>query len=113
MLATTTPMLPTTQYMNNWYSMEYLLDKLCETPLRSCLPLLFDPPLSAFKYTTPSRIRRALRKCARDPTEALHRHIYHRPDRPNYSQVAPKNRVSFNSSIDAEEAGYRVAGNCP
>jgi endonuclease YncB( thermonuclease family) len=37
-------------------------------------------------------------------------HIYHRPDCPNYSQVAPHNRVAFNS---AEEAGYRVAGNCP
>ena len=40
-------------------------------------------------------------------------HIYHRPDCPNYSQVAPKNRVAFNSAAEAEEAGYRVAGNCP
>jgi endonuclease YncB( thermonuclease family) len=31
-------------------------------------------------------------------------------DCPNYSQVTPRNRVVFNS---AEEAGYRVAGNCP
>src|SRR5215831_154201 len=38
-------------------------------------------------------------------------HIYHRPDCPNYSQVAPRNRVGFNSA--AEAAGYRVAGNCP
>jgi endonuclease YncB( thermonuclease family) len=40
-------------------------------------------------------------------------HIYHRPDCPNYSQVAPQNRVAFNSAADAEAAGYRVAGNCP
>jgi micrococcal nuclease len=39
-------------------------------------------------------------------------HIYHRPDCPNYSQVAPKNRVAFNSAVEAETAGYRVAGNC-
>jgi micrococcal nuclease len=40
-------------------------------------------------------------------------HIYHRPDCPNYRQVAPKNRVAFNSAAEAEEAGYRVARNCP
>jgi micrococcal nuclease len=40
-------------------------------------------------------------------------HIYHRPDCPNYSQVAPHNRVAFNSAAEAEGAGYRVAGNCP
>ena len=40
-------------------------------------------------------------------------HIYHRPDCPNYSQVAPHNRVAFNSAAEAEAAGYRVAGNCP
>jgi hypothetical protein len=40
-------------------------------------------------------------------------HIYHRPDCPNYSQIAPKNRVVFNSASEAESAGYRVAGNCP
>jgi micrococcal nuclease len=39
-------------------------------------------------------------------------HIYHQPDCPNYSQVAPRNRVEFNSAAEAEEAGYRVAGNC-
>ena len=40
-------------------------------------------------------------------------HIYHRPDCPNYSQVAPQNRVAFTSAAEAENAGYRVAGNCP
>jgi micrococcal nuclease len=40
-------------------------------------------------------------------------HIYHRPDCPNYSQVAPKNRIAFNSVAAAEAAGYRAAGNCP
>ena len=40
-------------------------------------------------------------------------HIYHRPDCPNYSQVAPHNRVAFNSAAEAEQSGYRVAGNCP
>ena len=32
---------------------------------------------------------------------------------PNYSQVAPRNRVGFNSAAEAEEARYRVAGDCP
>ena len=40
-------------------------------------------------------------------------HIYHRPDCPNYSQVAPRNRVEFGSVTEAELAGYRRAGNCP
>lgn len=40
-------------------------------------------------------------------------HIYHRPDCPNYSQVAPRNREAFNSAAEAEGAGYRHAGNCP
>ena len=40
-------------------------------------------------------------------------HIYHRPDCPNYSQVAPHNRVAFNSVAEAEAVGYRLAGNCP
>jgi len=39
-------------------------------------------------------------------------HIYHRPDCPNYSQIAPHNRVRFNSAAEAEAAGYRIAGNC-
>jgi len=39
--------------------------------------------------------------------------VYHRPDCPNYSQIAPQNRVPFTSAAEAEEAGYRVAGNCP
>lgn len=40
-------------------------------------------------------------------------HIYHRPDCPNYSQIAPRNRVRFQSAAEAEAAGYRMAGNCP
>jgi endonuclease YncB( thermonuclease family) len=39
--------------------------------------------------------------------------IYHRPDCPNYSQVGLKNRKIFNSEVEAQEAGYRVARNCP
>jgi endonuclease YncB( thermonuclease family) len=40
-------------------------------------------------------------------------HIYHRPDCPNYSQIAHKNRMRFDSAADAEAAGYRMAANCP
>ena len=40
-------------------------------------------------------------------------HIYHRLDCPNYSQVAPGNRVAFDNTAEAEEAGYRMAKNCP
>ena len=32
-------------------------------------------------------------------------YIYHRLDCPNYSQVAPHNRVAFNSTAEAEAAG--------
>src|SRR5437773_8805916 len=35
-------------------------------------------------------------------------HIYHRPECPNYSQVAPHNRVAFNSAVEAEPARCRV-----
>lgn len=39
--------------------------------------------------------------------------IYHRPDCPNYADVAPHNRVPFSSADEARRAGYRVARNCP
>lgn len=40
-------------------------------------------------------------------------HIYHRPDCPSYSQIAPRNRVPFTNAADAEASGYRQARNCP
>jgi len=40
-------------------------------------------------------------------------HKYHRPDCPSYHLIAPKNRLPFNSSQEAEEAGFVLAGNCP
>jgi endonuclease YncB( thermonuclease family) len=40
-------------------------------------------------------------------------HIFHRPDCPDYSKIAPHNRVPFASAADAEAAGYRQARNCP
>jgi hypothetical protein len=33
---------------------------------------------------------------------------YAEPDCPNYSQIAPKNRIAFNSAAEAEAAWYRV-----
>jgi micrococcal nuclease len=42
-----------------------------------------------------------------------HSHVYHRPDCPNYTSTAPKNRVLFTSEAEAEAAGYRRARNCP
>jgi deoxyribonuclease-1 len=39
--------------------------------------------------------------------------IYHRPDCPNYADVAFQNRVPFGSAGEAESAGYRLARNCP
>ena len=39
--------------------------------------------------------------------------IYHRPDCPNYSQIAPRNRIAFNATAEAEAAGFRLSGNCP
>jgi len=40
-------------------------------------------------------------------------HVYHRPDCPNYTATAPKNRIMFESVEQAETEGYRLAGNCP
>ena len=40
-------------------------------------------------------------------------HVYHRPDCPAHSQVSARNRVEFPSGKAAEDAGYRLAGNCP
>lgn len=39
--------------------------------------------------------------------------IFHRVDCPSYGDVSPRNRVEFATAQDAEEAGYRLAGNCP
>lgn len=41
-----------------------------------------------------------------------HSHVYHGPDRPNYTVTAPKNRVMFNGVAEAEAAGYVRPGNC-
>lgn len=38
--------------------------------------------------------------------------IYHWPGCPNYDDVAPHNRVPFQTREDAEKAGYRAARNC-
>ncbi len=40
-------------------------------------------------------------------------HLYHRSDCPSYGQIALENRVEFADAIEAEAAGYRLAGNCP
>jgi micrococcal nuclease len=40
-------------------------------------------------------------------------HIYHRPDCPNYAEIAMRNRVPFKTAAAAEAAGYRRAKNCP
>ena len=42
-----------------------------------------------------------------------HSQVYHRPDCPNYTSTAPKNRVVFTSEAEAEAAGYHRARNCP
>ena len=39
--------------------------------------------------------------------------VYHRPDCPNYTATASKNRVMFNSETEAEAARYHRARNCP
>jgi endonuclease/exonuclease/phosphatase family metal-dependent hydrolase len=39
--------------------------------------------------------------------------IFHRSDCPSYGDVSPRNRVEFATALAAEEAGYRLAGNCP
>jgi endonuclease/exonuclease/phosphatase family metal-dependent hydrolase len=39
--------------------------------------------------------------------------IFHRPDCPNYGDVAPRNRVPFETEAQAVKAGFRRAANCP
>ncbi|WP_269493434.1 endonuclease [Desulfurispirillum indicum] len=39
--------------------------------------------------------------------------IFHRPDCPGYDTISEHNRVEFASPKAAEDAGYRIAGNCP
>lgn len=39
--------------------------------------------------------------------------IYHRPDCPGFGKVSAKNRVPFATAKDAEDAGFRVAKDCP
>jgi endonuclease YncB( thermonuclease family)/methylphosphotriester-DNA--protein-cysteine methyltransferase len=39
--------------------------------------------------------------------------IYHRADCPGYKSVSEKNQVRFNTAEEAEQAGYKVAKNCP
>jgi endonuclease YncB( thermonuclease family) len=39
--------------------------------------------------------------------------IYHWPGCPNYDDIAPHNRVPFQTRDEAEKAGYRAARNCP
>jgi micrococcal nuclease len=39
--------------------------------------------------------------------------IYHRPDCPNYGEIAVHNQVPFANREEAEKAGYRIAKNCP
>lgn len=40
-------------------------------------------------------------------------HIYHRPDCPGFTKVSANNQAPFPNAEAAEEAGYRLAGNCP
>jgi len=40
-------------------------------------------------------------------------HVYHLPSGcPSYTQLSPKNQVTFGSESEAEAAGFRKAGNC-
>lgn len=40
-------------------------------------------------------------------------HIYHRPDCPGYAKISANNQTIFPDAEAAEEAGYRLAANCP
>jgi len=40
-------------------------------------------------------------------------HIYHKPGCLDYDKVSEQNRVAFQSTAEAEKAGYHAAKNCP
>jgi len=63
-----------------------------------------------YTFTTPQRQVPILLALPYSIIDNPRSQIYHRPDCPNFSQVAPHNPVEFNSA--AEAAGYRVVGNC-
>jgi hypothetical protein len=70
------------------------------------------------KYVGPSQIDEPQNRSATSSVTGLiignkRSHVYHRPDCPGYNSVSEQNRVEFASVNQAEEAGYRLAGNCP
>jgi deoxyribonuclease-1 len=38
--------------------------------------------------------------------------VYHLPGCSSYGRVSEKNQIKFESAAEAEEAGYKLAGNC-
>jgi methylphosphotriester-DNA--protein-cysteine methyltransferase len=38
--------------------------------------------------------------------------IYHLPGCSSYNKVSEKNQIKFDTAQEAEQAGYRLAGNC-
>ena len=70
--------------------------------------------LPAAALTTPIPAQAARVATASGPVIGNRRsRVYHRPDCPNYADVAAQNRVPFGSAAEAESAGYRLARNCP
>jgi len=68
-----------------------------------------NPPATALVTPAPSETPRAVAANGSIIGNRRSR-IYHRPDCPNYADVASQNRVSFATA--AEAAGYRIARNC-
>lgn len=72
-------------------------------------------PIAPWEFRTGARPRQATNVSY--PTDGRiignkNSRIYHKPGCSSYNKVAPQNRVYFETPLDAEKEGYRIAKNC-
>jgi deoxyribonuclease-1 len=73
----------------------------------SPLPASKTPPVAPTKSASPVKAGQGVIIGNRNS------HVYHLPEGcPSYTQVSPKNQVTFDSEAEAKAAGFTKAGNC-
>jgi len=77
------------------------------------------PPLPHVEdFEPPGKVPSHMQNAQTEGTTGLiigHRksHVYHRPGCPNYGKVSEKYAVEFQTVEEAEDAGHKIAKNCP
>jgi endonuclease YncB( thermonuclease family) len=88
-----------------------------ERNLTNAAPLTNDSPTNAQRAvanTNPISVRPNVDRTESGLIRGNKRSmIYHWPGCPNYDDIAPHNRVFFQTRVEAETIGYRAARNCP